>query len=155
MASFEELYRAHMKLVFRYTFQCVGRRDVAEDITSEVFLLLFRNLEGLDHNQLPGWLFTVAKNRARDYWRHQQVEQRYAENAAMVPAANPQPPLERMLIESAVLKPIHRVCLSLRYLYGMTLEEIARQTGLSELQVKGHLQYARQLLRNQHVKVTK
>ena len=144
-----------MKAVFRYAFQCVGRRDVAEDITSEVFLVLYRNLEGLDHSQLPAWLFTVAKNRARDYWRHQQVEQRYSESAVMEPVSSPQLPLERMLLESTVLKPVHRVCLSLRYLYGMTLEEIARQTGLSELQVKGHLQYARQLLRNQHAKVTK
>jgi RNA polymerase sigma-70 factor (ECF subfamily) len=38
----------------------------------------------------------------------------------------------------------------LRYVYGMTRAEIARQTGLSETQVKGHLQYALTLLRKAH-----
>jgi DNA-directed RNA polymerase specialized sigma24 family protein len=38
----------------------------------------------------------------------------------------------------------------LRYVHGMTRAEIAAQMGLSETQVKGHLQYALTLLRKAH-----
>ena len=38
----------------------------------------------------------------------------------------------------------------LRYSYGMTRAEIAQQLGLSETQVRGHLQYALTLLRKAH-----
>ena len=45
------------------------------------------------------------------------------------------------------LKPIHRACLILRYVHGMERSEIATRLGLSETQVKGLLQYARELVR--------
>jgi DNA-directed RNA polymerase specialized sigma24 family protein len=35
----------------------------------------------------------------------------------------------------------------LRYVYGMTRAEIAAKTGLSEMQVKGYLQYGLEVLR--------
>ncbi len=145
MERFEELYRTHVDAVFRYALRCVGRRDVAEDITSEAFLALYRNLESIDVTQLPGWLLTVAKNRAHDYWRHAQVEQRNTE--ASCATVLPPPPLEHSVLGNPCLKPVHRVCLLLRYVYGMTLAEVSQHTGMSPTQVKGHLQYARQLLR--------
>jgi RNA polymerase sigma-70 factor (ECF subfamily) len=55
--------------------------------------------------------------------------------------------LEQWILEGAGLKPVHRTCVMLRYVYGMTRAEIATETGLSETQVKGHLQYALELLR--------
>jgi RNA polymerase sigma-70 factor (ECF subfamily) len=153
MAAFEDLYAQHVKAVFRFTLSCVGRRDVAEDITSEAFLALYRNFDAIDQSQLPGWLLTVARNRARDYWRHCEVEQRLT--AEPVPAGeSSQASLERLLSEATWLKPMHRVCLMLRYVYGMTLREIASQIGQSETQVKGHLQYGRRLLREKYTKVT-
>ncbi len=56
---------------------------------------------------------------------------------------------ETDLLRSEVLKPIHRACLVLRYAHGMTLSEVAHRTRLSEMQVRGHLQDARQLLRTE------
>ena len=126
---------------------------MAEEITSEAFLALYRNLDGIDQSQLPGWLLTVARNRARDYWRHCEVEQRHAEEIAAAPESS-ETSLEKVLLEATSLKPIHRVCLLLRFVYGMTLREIARKVGQSETQVKGHLQYGRRLLREKYAKVS-
>ena len=46
------------------------------NITSEVFLTLHRTIDSIVVEQLPRWLFTVAKNRAVDHWRRAHVEQR-------------------------------------------------------------------------------
>lgn len=146
MERFEELYRRYAQAVFRFALRCVGRRDVAEDLTSEAFLALYRNLDAIDESLLPGWLITVTRNRARDYWRRQTVEQNYAASESDPPAA-PAPALDTWLLESKELKPVHRLCLTLRYIHGMTRAEIAERTGMTEIQVKGHLQYALQLLR--------
>jgi RNA polymerase sigma-70 factor (ECF subfamily) len=146
MSDFDDVYAKHADAVFRYACRLVGRRDVAEDITSEVFLTLHRNLAGIDLAQLPGWLFAVARNKALDYWRHAKVEASYL--ATLPPARTTwAPPLEMWLSDTRALKPVHRACLILRYVHGMTREEIAERLGLSEVQVKGHLQYARTLLR--------
>jgi RNA polymerase sigma-70 factor (ECF subfamily) len=146
MGTFEELYRQHVQAVYRFAMSVVGRRETAEDLTSEAFLALHRNLDSIDPSLLPGWLIAVVRNRARDWWRRQAVERRYAEELAEPPPAEA-PPLERWILECAELKPVHRTCVMLRYAYGMTRAEMAAHTGLSETQIKGHLQYALALLR--------
>ena len=150
MKSFEELYRQHVQSVLRFAIRCVSRRDLAEDLTSEAFLALYRNMDQVDQSLLPGWLLTVVRNRARDYWRRQAVERRYLET--LEPPVTAPPPLEHWILESPGLKPIHRTCLMLRYVQGMTRTEIASTTGLAETQVKGHLQYALELLRKTYKK---
>ena len=148
MKEFEQIYRKHMDAVFGFSVRCVGRREIAEEITGDVFLELYRNLDRIDETRLPTWLFTVAKNRATDYWRRLTLERQYA-SSAQDTATDPLPPYEKWLFENPALKPIHRVCLILRYVYGMDRAEIAQHTGLTENQIKGHLQYARRLLREE------
>jgi RNA polymerase sigma-70 factor, ECF subfamily len=150
METFEALYRRHVQSVFRFALRAVGHRELAEDLTSEAFLALYRNMASVDPTLLPGWLFTVVRNRARDHWRRQVVEQRYLHtldaDAAEAPA------FEHWILESPGLKPVHRTCLMLRYVHGMTRAEIAAKTGLSDMQVKGCLQYALELLRKTYKK---
>jgi RNA polymerase sigma-70 factor (ECF subfamily) len=150
--KFEEIYAAHADAVFRFAVRLVGRRDLAEDIASEAFLELFRHWDRVDLDRLPAWLYTVARNRATDYWRRRAAEERYAFDYEEPEAAPPV--FEPKLFDNDVLKPVHRVCLILRYVHGMTRVEIAAYTGLSEMQIKGHLQYAHQLLRTQLTKTT-
>ena len=146
MTDFDDAYAKHADAVFRYALRLVARRDVAEDIVSDTFLTLHRNRDSIDFSQLPGWLFAVARNKALDYWRRSKVEQRYL--STLPPAETSwTPPLEMWLAETKTLKPVHRACLILRYVHDLTREEIGRRLGLSETQVKGHLQYARTLLR--------
>src|SRR5262249_5241782 len=86
---------------------------------------------------------------ARDWWRRQLVEQRYLDICRTPVRAAP--PLERWILDSPDLKPVHRTCVILRYVYGMTRREIASKTGLNETQVKGYLQYALELLRRTYI----
>jgi RNA polymerase sigma-70 factor (ECF subfamily) len=155
MKAFEDLYHEHAKAVFRFAMSVAGRRETAEDLTSEAFLALYRNLDSIDETRLPGWLLTVVRNRARDLWRHQEVEQRHAEALVAPPAAPAGLSLEQWILEGAGLKPVHRTCVMLRYVHGMTRAEIAEQVGLSETQVKGHLQYALELLRKAYPQDTR
>jgi RNA polymerase sigma-70 factor (ECF subfamily) len=150
--EFNGIYDQHVDAVFRVTLRAVSRREIAEEITSEVFLTLFQSAETITHDQLPAWLFTVAKRHAADYWRRWYLEQRWSDDTveSEIPApsqSHPEIPFNDLLARCPALKPVHRVCLILRFVQGMTREEIAGQTGLTELQVKGHLQYGLKLLR--------
>ncbi|MCZ2150766.1 MAG: sigma-70 family RNA polymerase sigma factor [Bryobacterales bacterium] len=147
MQGFEFAYRRYRDVVIRFAMQCVGRRDIAEEITADAFLRLHENWKTIEPERLPGWLFAVVKNRAADHWRRAGLEKRYIEQR---PADQPYrgEPLTG-LFEDPALKPVHRICLTLRYVQEMTVPEIAGRLGLSEIQVKGHLQYARSLLRRQ------
>jgi RNA polymerase sigma-70 factor (ECF subfamily) len=148
MASFEELYRAHVQAVFRFAMSVVGNRETAEDLTSEAFIALYRNLDAIDQSLLPAWLLTVVRNRARDLWRRRAVEERVLEDPSISPpSASDAPALECWILDTPELRPVHRACLMLRYVHDMTRAEIARKLGLTETQVKGHLQYGLGLLR--------
>lgn len=146
--NFEAIYRAHSEAIFRYALRLAGNRELAEDITSEVFLEVYRNQESIQEERLPAWLYTVARNRAVDYWRKCASERRYVESLKE-PMTSPEAEVELQtwLAREPSLKPVHRVCLTLHFGHGMTRAEIARRLALSETQVKGHLQYALQLLR--------
>jgi len=148
MRAFESVYTQHRDAVLRFAIRCVGRRDVAEEITADAFLQLLQNWATIDTARLPAWLLTVVKNRATDFWRRTGVERRHAseDRPAQLPAT--EEPFSRLL-ENPTLKPIHRICLTLRYVQEMTVAEIADYLGLSQIQVKGHLQYSRGLLRKQ------
>ncbi len=150
MWDFEDIYRAHVGSVFRYALSLAGSRSLAEDVTGDAFLALLRHRETVDETRLPAWLFTVVKHRVIDYRRRESTEQQHLdrwrkENNDMTAG----PALNAGLLDHRSLKPIHRVCLTLRYVHGMTRLEIARNTGLSEVQVKGHLQYALEILRKE------
>ena len=150
MTDFDDIYRQHLSAVFRYAIKCVGRREVAEEITSEAFIALFRVLDEIDPGQLPGWLFTVVRNRATDYWRRAALERRYHGGLDPEPrTAAASSGIQEWLDSAPALKPAHRACLILRYVHGLDRAAIASRLGLSENQVKGHLQYAHQLLRKQ------
>jgi RNA polymerase sigma-70 factor, ECF subfamily len=146
--GFEGVYRQYRDVVLRFAVQCVGRRDIAEELTADAFLQLHQNWKAIDTERLPAWLLTVVRNRAADYWRRIRLEQRYMEEER---PADRQHSREMFngLFEHPALKAIHRICLTLRYVHEMSVAEIAAYLGLSEVQVKGHLQYARGLLRKQ------
>jgi len=159
MADFEALYRAHVQSVFRFALRAVSNRALAEDLTADAFLELYRHRDQIDESRLPAWLLTVVRNRARDHWRRQEVEHRHAEavtqadttpRAAVASVTNDNEGLERWILEADELKDVHRTCLMLRYVEGMTRAEIARTLGLGEMQVKSYLQYALVLLRKKH-----
>ena len=131
--------------------RCVGRPDVAEDLAADAFLKLYKAFDRIDISQLPGWLLTIVRNAAVDYWRHAAVEHRYLAKLDPEPVANAAPAVQQWLDASPALKPIHRACLVLRYVHGCPRADIAARLGLTELQVKGYLQYALDLLRKELV----
>lgn len=148
MSAFDDLYARYVSAVFRYALKCVGRRDVAEDITSEVFLELHRQSARIEANRLPAWLFTVAKHKAVDHWRRAEIEERYLTLVTPEETSYARP-LEAWLSETKGLKPVHRACLILRYVHGMDRQAIARRLGLTENQVKSALQYSLTILRRE------
>ncbi len=145
------MYSRHVAAVYRYAVRCVGRPEIAEELVGDAFLTLHKAFDSIDQGLLPGWLLTVVRNRSVDFWRRQAVERRWLADRPPEPVTKTAPSVEDWLDAAPALKPIHRACLVLRYVHGCERREIASRLGLSETQVKGHLQYARQLLRKELV----
>jgi RNA polymerase sigma-70 factor (ECF subfamily) len=147
----DAIYRRYGNAVYRVALRAVSRNEVAEEIASEAFLELHRQWDSIPDDALPAWLFTVARRRAADYWRRQYLEAGWQSQVHQSAGwKEPELNLSDLLRRCSALKPVHRMCLTLRFAQGMSRTEIAEHLRLSELQVKGHLQYALRLLREQY-----
>lgn len=62
--QFTRLYNDHKRSIFNYVLYRVGfDRDIAEDLTSEVFIKAFEYFDRYDQNRpFKTWIFTIAHN---------------------------------------------------------------------------------------------
>src|SRR5246500_2217076 len=65
-AAFSELYRAHLRDVYSYSYYRVGNHHDAEDLTEQTFLQAYRHFERAqresDGRPLRPWLIRIAHN---------------------------------------------------------------------------------------------
>jgi RNA polymerase sigma-70 factor (ECF subfamily) len=70
-AYFEGIYNAHFSSVFLFIFKRVADKEVAADLTSQVFLNALTNLKRFKYIGAPfsSWLFKIAQNEVNYYYR--------------------------------------------------------------------------------------
>jgi RNA polymerase sigma-70 factor (ECF subfamily) len=145
-AAFGELYRTHVRMVHGLLLARVPRADV-DDLVQEVFLTAMRRLESLrDAAAFPGWLATIARNHAADYFRRRGADTvTLPDDVAACPDESEQ---ARAVLDAVRSLPdAYRETLVLRLVEGMTGPEIAARTGLTEGSVRVNLHRGMKLLR--------
>ena len=79
--EFDEAFSLHHRTVFRTARSIVRDSGLAEDVTQEVFLKLYHNLDSIkDGEMLRPWLIRVAINHARNMIRGNARANRRDEN---------------------------------------------------------------------------
>lgn len=73
-SEFRKLVELHQQPVFRFARNLIGDEHEAEDVTQEVFLAAFDNLESYNAQraQLQTWLFTITRNRCVNYLKRKR-----------------------------------------------------------------------------------
>ena len=68
---FIDLYERHFHRVYAYVCRRAGNRDMAEDVTSEVFEHALANLPRYEWRGIPfaAWLLRIASHALADRWR--------------------------------------------------------------------------------------
>jgi RNA polymerase sigma factor (sigma-70 family) len=73
--QFEEVVREHQEFVFRTLARMTGAGEHVEDLAQEVFLRLYRGLEGFrGEAKLTTWLYRITLNVAQDEWKRRKKE---------------------------------------------------------------------------------
>lgn len=153
--GFDEAFTLHHRTVFRAARSVVRDDGLAEDVTQEVFLRLYNNLDAIrDEEMLRPWLIRVALNVARNTLRgniraNTREENYVKETGETSAAATVEVDLEKR--EQA--KEIHRAlslikeplrsCLVLKQ-QGLSYREIAESLNLTETSIGTFIARARQ-----------
>jgi len=83
---FGELYSLYAQLVFRYLYSRMGSVPEAEDATAQTFLAALERFPKYRHDgYFASWLFSIARNKAIDYFRKRRNETSFDE-AEFIPA---------------------------------------------------------------------
>lgn len=66
--AFDTIYEMYVKLIYHVIFQIVKNKLDAEDLTQEVFVKMYENIQSLKDNvQFKYWFLQIAKNHALNY----------------------------------------------------------------------------------------
>jgi RNA polymerase sigma-70 factor (ECF subfamily) len=151
-AAFEEIVARYTPRLRYYLRRMLGEAQSAEDALQEVWLDAFRGLPGLiEPGAFPAWIYRLARDRAfREVRRRRPCrpleefdaidEAEGADDFSTEDAARIHQALEALL-------PEHREVLVLRFIEGMTYEQIAGIVGRPLGTVRSRLHYAKRALR--------
>jgi RNA polymerase sigma-70 factor (ECF subfamily) len=142
--DFTELYRAHLRDVYSYSYYRVGNHHDAEDLTEQTFLQAYRHFERAQRESngrpLRPWLIRIAHNLAANYYRDRSRKpQTQLEDAAVVSAPHDtedlvesRQELKDVLAGVSNLPDDRREALIMRFALGMDNREIARALDRTE-----------------------
>jgi RNA polymerase sigma-70 factor (ECF subfamily) len=156
------LVRAHQRSVYSLALRMLGTRDLAEDLTQEVFMEMTDNLTSMQSSEhLTFWLRRVTTHRAIDQLRRRarieitsldeqtQHSGGQATGGQAVSAAEELDPVwqrhSRLLL--AELTPDARAVVLLRYQEDLDPMDIAQTLGMSINTVKSHLKRSLEFMR--------
>ncbi|MBY0122990.1 RNA polymerase sigma factor [Bacillus sp. S/N-304-OC-R1] len=157
---FEECIVNYGKSLYLYIFSLVKHKELAEDLYQEVLLSAFSALPGFEEKaKLRSWLYTIAMNKCRDYWRKEKLQKQFWEEKVFLFTENSTiscPPEEAVLevcskIEmEATLQSLpkkYREPLWLFYFKQQSLKEISDLTSTPISTVKTRMKRAKNYLR--------
>lgn len=131
------IYRRALPEVYGYLLPRCGSVVIAEDLTAEAFMAAVAAMQqGAAPEVDVPWLIGVARHKLVDHWRRQERDER---SRTLIGHAAPQldDPWEEVLDSASLqaalaeLNGFQRAALTLRYLDGLRVPEVAEHLGRS------------------------
>jgi RNA polymerase sigma-70 factor, ECF subfamily len=164
--AFEKLVEKYLKPLYNFIFQLVRDKEVANDITQDVFVKIWKSMSSYDsQKKFSTWIFAIAKNTTFDFLKKKKTipftafENESGENFlefiedASIPYSDE---LLRLIDEKKdaadfldSLSPQIKTILLLHHVHGFSLVEISEIMGHSRNTIKSKYRRAIIFLREQ------
>jgi RNA polymerase sigma-70 factor, ECF subfamily len=172
--AFREMIRTYQTDVFNLVFRMLGNREEAEDLAQEVFVTVFKSIEGFrGDSKFSTWLYRIAVNTCKNRYKYLARRMHHAQApldeisersmsgrdggpvvSLQAQISRPDKMLEGLQLERALKQAIasleedQRALIVLRDIQGLSYQEIAKITSLPEGTVKSRLHRARMALKD-------
>lgn len=136
-------YNQHHKGLNRFIYTQIGKKDVAEELTQDVFMDCIERLRSFrGESKLKTYLYTIARHKVIDYYKKKKLKSilfsalpfHFIENIMSVFIDDG---IEQRELSGKIERTIHalpndyQVILRLKYIDGIKVQEIARKLTLS------------------------
>lgn len=135
-ASLLALYDTHFDAVYGFLVKRCGSVELAEDFVQEVFVAAAQRAND-GEVPAPAWLYSVARSRLVDHWRREARRERKLRVVGARSGLDHEDIAETVVSGERVLAALssvptdQRAALSMRYLDGRSVKEIAETIGRS------------------------
>jgi len=136
--AFAALYDTYVEAIYRFIYLKIGRKADAEDITQQVFLNAWQNIQRYNYKGFPfsSWLYKIAHNAVIDFYRsynnQAKIELESAEEIIQENGPNQEQEIDSNLdlerIKKAIqqLPPDQQSIIIMRFVDDLPIKEIAR-----------------------------
>ena len=136
-AAFSEIVHRYANMVYATCYAHLQDRQMAEDATQAVFLILARKSELRRGSTMAGWLFRTALHVSMHQRRADIRRRRLLSELTQAYARTPEPQSSkdtRLILTEGIdrLGDVEREAVLLRYYQGMALADIGTELGISE-----------------------
>ncbi|RLP27660.1 sigma-70 family RNA polymerase sigma factor [Mesorhizobium sp. YM1C-6-2] len=154
-AAVRLLFMRHHARVYRFAARQTGSELMADDITNEVFLELWRQAPAFQgRSEVSTWLLGIARFKALSALRKRKEEAIDEDEAAAIPDTGDTPEVAVMKDDKATalkrmvnaLPEEHRTVIDLAYYHAKSVVEIAEVLQIPVATVKTRMFYARKKL---------
>jgi RNA polymerase sigma-70 factor (ECF subfamily) len=141
--------------VFRFIQRMVRNEAVAEELTNEVFLEVWRHARSYEgRSSASTWVLSIAHHRAASSLRKRREESWDEDEAARISDTSDDPEVTAQKADKGALlrkcmgalSAEHREIIDLVYYHEMSITEISQAIGIPENTVKTRMFYARKRL---------
>jgi RNA polymerase sigma-70 factor (ECF subfamily) len=146
--AFAQLVRAHQTQVWRFLSHLLGDPSLAEDVTQETFLKVYKKLDSYQfRSKFSTWVLAIARNAGVDAMRRNRRKQLDLDVEQLDDPRAHSSTL-RLELETAIgsLAPKLREAFLLVEVMGLSYQEVARVLGVPIGTVKSRLYHARRHL---------
>ena len=154
-AAFGELIDRWQERLWRHAWRLTENRDAAWDVMQDAWISISRDIGRLsDAAAFPSWAYRIVSSRCYDWIRREsrrrRTDRQYAEATSPVERQASSMDASSELAEAlSRMRGPDRAILSLRYLEGFDLAEIAEILRIPTGTAKSRLHYARERLRQE------
>jgi RNA polymerase sigma-70 factor, ECF subfamily len=160
--AFKALYEKYFKRIFLFILHRVGDKQLASDLSSQVFLKALLHLKKFTFRGLPfsAWLFRIALNECNDYFRKNQryrivtIEDHIMENLheELLENSREEDLRQRLPAILQKLSVDELELIELRFFEQRPFKEVAQIIGITETYAKVKVYRALQKMKNLFLK---
>jgi len=155
--AFGELYDLYAPRIYRFIYFKISSGPDAEDITAEVFLKVWEHIRnGREVRKFAGLLYKVARNKVIDFYRDRKVKvealdenmlEQLSDLGAVQKNLEARDELQNLIKSLRLLKDEYREAITLRFIDGLSIGEIAEILNKTQINTRVLLHRAQKTLK--------
>ncbi len=155
--KFDKIYRKYKDDVFNYVYWRVLDREDALDITQEIFIKVYRNMDKFERrSSIKTWIFSIARNTVTNFLtRDRKIQEAELDESLSIEKMTRREFEMRkdLLVALSKIPKDHAEVLRLYYFDRFSYREISELLGISIGTVKSRLSRAKDYLKKEMEKM--